>query len=74
MSARPCIHEHDVVTLTHPVEGWPAGTRGTVVDHRGGRFVVEVPEKRGGDLGLIVAARDDLALAVPYGVQRAASA
>lgn len=38
---RTSIEEHDVVRLAQSVDGWPAGTKGTVVSelHRGAMLV-----------------------------------
>jgi hypothetical protein len=37
------IGEHDVVILLNPVERWPAGTRGTVLNDHPDYKIVEMP-------------------------------
>ena len=59
-----CVHELDVVTLSREVAGWPRGTRGTVVHHRGDQFVVEVPSDE--DLTFLDVHRGDVEVAVRH--------
>ena len=64
--ARVRITEHDVVELRSAADGWPAGTRGTVVSERGTSKLIEVSDDQGQMLALIDAAEDDLELIAQY--------
>ncbi|MBS1895273.1 MAG: hypothetical protein JST59_28570 [Actinobacteria bacterium] len=44
------IGEHDVVALVAAIDGWPAGTTGTVISEVGGYLTIEISNHRGEDL------------------------
>lgn len=54
-SVKHAISEHDLVELSEPVEGWPAGTVGTVVGDYGEVKLIEVssPKSPGTMLDLV---------------------
>lgn len=63
MSAtRTAIGEHDVVFLLNPVEGWPAGTRGTVISDDPDFKLVEVSNEFGEALAFLDVRPDELRL------------
>jgi hypothetical protein len=41
------IGEHDVVALLSPINGWPVGTEGTVLDERPAIKFIEISNHRG---------------------------
>jgi hypothetical protein len=45
--ARTEIGEHDVVALRNSVDGWPVGTRGTVLNERPELKFIEISNHRG---------------------------
>lgn len=47
------ISEHDVVLLREAVQGWPAGTVGTVVSSYGDMVLVEVASETGNALEFV---------------------
>jgi hypothetical protein len=47
------IGEHDVVALRVPINGWPAGTRGTVLHQSKGFELIEISNHLGEDLDLL---------------------
>lgn len=51
-AVKQAIHEIDVVELIEAVDGWPAGTNGTVVHDLGETKMVEISNDRGETLGL----------------------
>ncbi len=60
------IEEIDVVSLVEAVNGWPAGTTGTVVMDLGEDKMVEISNERGEDLALPVVSADKLVLVGKY--------
>jgi hypothetical protein len=54
------IGEHDVVALRAPIEGWPEGTSGTVVDVRQAFVTVEISNHLGESLALLDLPSDQL--------------
>jgi hypothetical protein len=63
MSAtKTIIGEHDVVALLSPVDGWPEGTEGAVIDDRPSRKWVEVANERGECLDILFVPTDQLRL------------
>ena len=61
-TVKHAIGEIDVIELLDAVGGWPAGTRGTVVDERGEWKQIEVSNDRGQTLDLISVAEPRLKL------------
>jgi hypothetical protein len=49
------IAEHSIVKLSETISGWPAGTLGTVVSHRGETVLVEIAGEAGKALGFVQA-------------------
>jgi hypothetical protein len=47
------ISEHDVVLFREAVQGWPAGTAGTVVSDYGDVVLVEVSSESGNAMGFV---------------------
>lgn len=47
------ISEHDVVLFREAVQGWPAGTVGTVVSDYGDVVLVEVSSETGNATGFV---------------------
>jgi hypothetical protein len=47
------IGEHDVVALLVPIDGWPAGTTGTVVHQSSGYKMIEISNHLGEDLAYL---------------------
>jgi hypothetical protein len=60
------IKEIDVVSFKESIEGWPAGTTGTVVADFGKDKMVEVSNHRGEALGFPVAPASKLELLTKY--------
>jgi hypothetical protein len=60
------IKEIDVVSFKEAIEGWPAGTTGTVVADFGGDKMVEISNHRGEALGFPVAPASKLELLAKY--------
>lgn len=60
------IGEVDVVSLVEEVDGWPAGTIGTVVADFGNDKMVEISNDHGVMLGLPVVSVDKLKLEAKY--------
>jgi hypothetical protein len=56
------IGEHDVVTLRNSVDGWPAGTEGTVVSVFPTHRWVEVGDGQGESLDIVSLPPDQLEL------------
>jgi hypothetical protein len=56
------IREFDSVELLDPVEGWPAGTHGAVVDEIGDSRQVEIADDRGQMLDLVSVSESRLKL------------
>ncbi|MGH2938501.1 MAG: hypothetical protein ACRDPE_10315 [Solirubrobacterales bacterium] len=56
------IGEHDVVTLRKPVEGWPVGTRGTVVSMFPSHRWVEIVHDDGEDFDIVSVRPQELEL------------
>jgi hypothetical protein len=54
------IEEHDVVRFLEPIDGWPAGTEGTVVSVYRDAMLVEVPGEAECCLDLLVTAPIEL--------------
>jgi hypothetical protein len=61
------IGEIDVVELLETVDGWPAGTSGTVVHDFGVVKTIEISNDRGETLALPSVPTEDLKLLVKYG-------
>ena len=47
------IGEHDVVALVAAIDGWPAGTIGTVISEAGDCKTIEISNHRGEDLAFL---------------------
>ncbi|HEX7279738.1 MAG TPA: hypothetical protein VF255_08965 [Solirubrobacterales bacterium] len=60
------IGEIDFVSFKEAIEGWPAGTTGTVVADFGNDKMVEISNDRGEALGFPVAPVSKLELLVKY--------
>lgn len=60
------IKEIDFVSFREAVDGWPAGTRGTVVIDHGDFKTVEISDDRGQTLDLPVVAAEKLELVEKY--------
>ena len=56
------IGEHDVVALLNPIDGWPAGTTGTVIIDEPALKFVEISNGLGEELACLDAAPDQLRL------------
>ena len=56
------IGEIDVVTLRDAADGWPAGTRGTVVADLGSHMWVEISNEFGEELDTVSVPPDQLRL------------
>jgi hypothetical protein len=56
------IDEHDVVTLSNPVDGWPAGTKGTVVSMFPSHRWVEIVHEDGEDFDIVSVRPEELQL------------
>jgi hypothetical protein len=54
------IGEHDVVALRTAIDGWPAGTTGTVIYEDSGFKQVEIANHRGEDLAFLTVAPEEL--------------
>ena len=65
-SAKSKIGEVDIVSLVEEVDGWPAGTSGTVVADFGDDKMVEISDDRGVMLALPVVPADKLKLEAKY--------
>ncbi|HEV7483729.1 MAG TPA: hypothetical protein VGO13_11595 [Solirubrobacterales bacterium] len=61
------IREFDFVELLDPIDGWPAGTRGAVVDEIGESRQIEIADDRGQMLDLISASESRLKLLSKHG-------
>lgn len=56
------IREFDFVEFLDPVDGWPAGTQGAVVDEIGESRQVEIADHRGQMLDLVAVSESRLKL------------
>jgi hypothetical protein len=56
------IREFDSVELLDPVDGWPAGTQGAVVDEIGESRQIEIADDRGQMLDLVSVSESRLKL------------
>ena len=61
-TTRTMIGEHDVVALRKPVDGWPAGTEGTVISVFPTHRWVEVGEGQDDGLDIVSARPEELQL------------
>jgi hypothetical protein len=50
---RRVIEEHDVVRFREPLQGWPAGTEGTVVAMHPEALMVEISDDQGAALDFV---------------------
>ena len=53
MTKRRVIEEHDVVRFLEPLQGWPAGTEGTVVATHPEALMVEICDEQGAALDFV---------------------
>ena len=56
------IGEHDVVALLNSIDGWPAGTKGTVIIDEPALKFVEISNELGEDVACLDVAPDQLRL------------
>lgn len=62
ITTQTSIDEHDVVTLRKPVDGWPAGTRGTVIEMFPSHRWVEIVHENGEDFDIVSVRPEELEL------------